>query len=70
MGKGQGSGADSDEKSFVALICAFFFPPIAVAYVDGCGCSLLINIALCCMFWVPAIIHAFWIVLKKNDDAS
>lgn len=70
MGKGQGSGGDTDEKSLVALICALLFPPLAVAYVDGCGCSLLINILLCLMFYLPGIIHAFWIVLKKNDDAS
>ena len=68
MGEGQGTGrGDSDEKSLVALICALFLPPIAVAYVQGCGSDLIINILLTVLGYLPGILHAFWVVLKKNN---
>lgn len=42
-------------------VLAFLLPPIAVLM---CGKPLqaLFNIILCCVFWVPGIIHAFYVV--------
>ena len=47
------------------IILAILIPPVAVALKAGCGKDLLINIPLCFLFWVPAVIHALWVVLKK-----
>lgn len=42
-------------------VLAFLLPPIAVLM---CGKPLqcIFNIILCCIFWVPGVIHAFYIV--------
>ena len=66
QGEGQGSGGE-DGCRLLALIAALFFPPLAIALVDGCGCSLLINILLCLLGYIPGIIHAFYVVLKSQQ---
>jgi len=39
---------------------------VAVALEKGMGKDLLINIILCIFFWVPGIIHAFWVCSSKG----
>jgi len=65
QGEGQGSGGE-DGTRMLALIAALFLPPVAIILVDGCGISLLINILLCCLGYLPGIIHAFYVVLKSQ----
>merc|ERR1712210_201902 len=67
QGEGQGSGGE-DGTRLVALIAALLFPPLGVVIADGCGCGLLINIVLCCLGWLPGIIHAFYVVLKSQGS--
>jgi uncharacterized membrane protein YqaE (UPF0057 family) len=42
-----------------AVVCetilAFIFPPIAVFMVHGCGCSLVLNILLTLLGWIPGV---------------
>lgn len=54
-----------DETSLVALILAFFIPPLGVFIKDGLGVSLLINILLTFLGFVPGIIHALFVILRK-----
>uniref|UniRef100_A0A0K0EHF9 Plasma membrane proteolipid 3 n=1 Tax=Strongyloides stercoralis TaxID=6248 RepID=A0A0K0EHF9_STRER len=54
-------------NDFCMIIVCIIFPPIAVGLVDGCGCQLLINILLCCLGWLPGLIHAFWRTLCVDD---
>ena len=49
----------------VQIILAILVPPVAVFLKAGAGKDLIINIVLCFLFWIPAIIHALWIVLKR-----
>merc|ERR1712080_560263 len=65
QGEGQGSGGE-DGIRMLALIAALFCPPVAIVLVDGCGCSLLINICLTLLGGLPGIIHAFYVVLKSQ----
>jgi len=67
MGEGQGSGKDGDGKSFVALLCALLCPPVAVFFVDGCSCRFFLNIVLTLLFWIPGMLHAFWVILRENE---
>jgi uncharacterized membrane protein YqaE (UPF0057 family) len=53
----------------LSLLCALFFPPIAVLMERGCGCDLLINILLTLLGFIPGMIHAFWIVLQNDSNA-
>ncbi len=54
-----------NETSLVALILAFFLPPIGVAIKDGFGLSLLINIFLTFLGFIPGVIHALFVILRK-----
>ncbi|WP_317932367.1 YqaE/Pmp3 family membrane protein [Halioxenophilus sp. WMMB6] len=46
------------------IILAILLPPLAVFLKKGVGVDLIINIVLCFVFYIPAIIHALWLVTK------
>ncbi|OKL58315.1 hypothetical protein UA08_06538 [Talaromyces atroroseus] len=53
---------------FLAVL-AVFFPPIAVWIKVGlCTADSIINIALCCLGYLPGLIHAWYIILKYPDS--
>lgn len=44
------------------------FPPIGVWVKRGvCGADSLINIALCCLGFLPGLLHAWYIILQNPD---
>jgi uncharacterized membrane protein YqaE (UPF0057 family) len=53
----------SDAK-IVLIILAIILAPLAVFLKKGAGKDLVINILLCFLFYIPAVIHALWIVTK------
>ena len=52
------------DNKLVLIILSIFLPPLAVFLKKGAGKDLIINIVLCFLFFVPAIIHALWLVTK------
>ena len=52
------------DNKLVLIILSIIIPPLAVFFKKGAGKDLVINIILCFVFFVPAIIHALWLVLK------
>jgi uncharacterized membrane protein YqaE (UPF0057 family) len=54
-----------NETSIIAIILAFFLPPLGVAIKDGFRLSFLINILLTFLGFIPGIIHALYVILKK-----
>lgn len=52
------------DNKLVLIILSILLPPLAVALKKGVGKDLLINIVLCFLFWLPAVIHALWISTK------
>ncbi|EEP75841.1 conserved hypothetical protein [Uncinocarpus reesii 1704] len=55
---------------FLGLL-AVLFPPVAVWIKVGiCSADSIINIALCCLGYVPGLLHAWYIILKypEPDD--
>lgn len=51
------------------VIVAVFFPPIPVAIRRGvCSADFFINVALCCLGFLPGLIHAFYIISKYPGD--
>ncbi|KAL2865709.1 putative stress response RCI peptide, partial [Aspergillus lucknowensis] len=59
---------------FLAIL-AVFFPPVSVwVKVGVCTADSIINIALCCLGYVPGLLHAWYIILKypepDYDDPS
>ena len=52
------------DNKIVLIILAILLPPLAVFLKAGAGKHLIINIILCFVFFVPAIIHALWLAMK------
>jgi uncharacterized membrane protein YqaE (UPF0057 family) len=51
---------------FIEVLIALFLPPLAVALRKGLGLQFLINLILCLLFWVPAIVHAVYVVVSED----
>jgi uncharacterized membrane protein YqaE (UPF0057 family) len=57
----------NDDRGLVLLVfLAILLPPVAVFIKDGLGIHLLLNVMLCCLFWIPAVIHAMIVVLATS----
>jgi len=59
--KGKGKGG---VNKIVLIILAIIIAPVAVFLKKGAGKDLVINILLCFLFYIPAVIHALWIITK------
>ncbi|KAJ3158096.1 plasma membrane proteolipid Pmp3 [Geranomyces michiganensis] len=46
------------------FVAAVILPPLGVFMEVGCNSTLLINILLTILGFIPGIIHAFYIILK------
>lgn len=51
-------------NKIVMIILSIFLPPIAVFLKKGVGKDLIINIVLCFVFFIPAVIHSLWLVTR------
>jgi|TARA_R110000782_G_scaffold73091_10_gene146174 uncharacterized membrane protein YqaE (UPF0057 family) len=56
--------ADSEISKLLLVIIAILIPPLAVGLKEGIGGSLIINIILTLIFYVPGLLHALWVVLR------
>lgn len=52
------------ENKVLMVILAILIPPLAVGLKEGIGVHLLLNIVLCFVFVIPAVIRAIWLVLR------
>ncbi|KAL2110265.1 hypothetical protein VUR80DRAFT_1417 [Thermomyces stellatus] len=48
-------------------VLTFFFPPIGVFAVAGCGMDLIINVILTILGFVPGVFHAFYVLYVYYD---
>jgi uncharacterized membrane protein YqaE (UPF0057 family) len=62
--RGDGSPAPDGTTAFIALLLAFFLPPVGVAFKRGIGLALLVNVLLTAFFWFPGSIHAVWVITE------
>lgn len=51
------------ENKLLLVIVAILLPPLAVALKQGVGTSLVINIILTLLFYIPGLIHALMVIL-------
>lgn len=56
--------SDVQTNKLLLVIIAILLPPVAVGIKKGIGLSLVINIVLCLLFYIPGLIHALLVVLK------
>ncbi len=57
----------NDEATFdlVRILIAVFLPPVGVFLEVGIGLHFWLNILLTLFGYVPGIVHAVWVILKK-----
>ena len=49
----------------VRILCAIILPPLGVLLQVGLGLHFWLNILLTLLGYVPGIVHAVWVVLRK-----
>jgi len=47
------------------ILLAIFLPPVGVFLQVGIGLHFWVNILLTLLGYVPGIIHAIWVIVKK-----
>jgi uncharacterized membrane protein YqaE (UPF0057 family) len=47
------------------ILLAIFLPPVGVFLQVGLGLHFWLNILLTLMGYLPGIIHALWVILRK-----
>ena len=49
----------------VRILCAVILPPLGVFLQVGLGLHFWLNILLTLLGYIPGIVHAVWVVLRK-----
>lgn len=49
----------------VRILCAILLPPLGVFLQVGVGLHFWLNILLTLCGYIPGIVHAVWIIVKK-----
>jgi uncharacterized membrane protein YqaE (UPF0057 family) len=53
--------------SLVNIVLAIFLPPVSIFINEGVSATLIINILLTIVGWVPGSIHAVWVLSKRAE---
>jgi len=56
---------EEQNTDLLALIVSIFLPPVGVLLKEGFGVQLVINIILTLLGYIPGIVHALYIILRK-----
>jgi uncharacterized membrane protein YqaE (UPF0057 family) len=54
-----------DKLDLVRILLSIVLPPLGVFLQVGIGLHFWVNILLTLLGYVPGIIHAIWVILKK-----
>lgn len=57
-----------DKEKFmdiIRIIVAILLPPLGVFLQEGIGAQFWINILLTLLGYIPGIIHAIWVIVKR-----
>ncbi len=52
------------------IITGILLPPLGIFLTVGIGPTLLINILLTVLGWLPGSIHALWVIVKHEEKAN
>jgi len=52
------------DNKLVLIVIAILLAPLAVFLKKGAGKDLVINLILCLFFYLPAVLHALWVVTQ------
>lgn len=51
-------------NKLLMVIISILLAPLAVFMMKGAGKDLIINILLCFLGYIPAVLHSLWLALK------
>ena len=54
--------------NILRIILAIFLPPVAAFLTVGLGLQFWLNLILTLIFFVPGMIHALWLVVRKAEE--
>lgn len=54
----------------IRILLGILLPPVGVFLTHGLSTTLVINIALTLLGWVPGVIHAIWAIAKHEEKAN
>lgn len=54
----------------VRFLLGFLVPPLGVFLTVGVGPTLVINILLTVLGWIPGSIHAIWVIAKHDEQLN
>uniref|UniRef100_A0A0K0F5M4 Plasma membrane proteolipid 3 n=1 Tax=Strongyloides venezuelensis TaxID=75913 RepID=A0A0K0F5M4_STRVS len=52
------------------LILVVVFPPLAVLLDDGCDAQFVINVLLTLLFYIPGLVHGFWVCFIREKPQT
>lgn len=55
---------------FARYVLGVLLPPVGIFLTYGFSVTLLINVLLCFLGWIPGIIHAVWAIAKHDELAQ
>jgi uncharacterized membrane protein YqaE (UPF0057 family) len=56
--------------NLLRIILGILVPPLGVFMTVGVGPTLLINILLTVLGWLPGSIHALWVIVKHEERVA
>jgi uncharacterized membrane protein YqaE (UPF0057 family) len=56
--------------NLLRILLGVFLPPLGVFLTVGFGPTLLINILLTLLGWLPGSIHAVWVIVKYGEKMN
>jgi uncharacterized membrane protein YqaE (UPF0057 family) len=56
--------------NLMRIILGLLLPPLGVFMTVGVGSTLIINILLTLLGWLPGSIHALWVITKHEEKIS
>ncbi|MEH1767695.1 YqaE/Pmp3 family membrane protein [Nostoc sp.] len=54
----------------VRFLLGLLVPPLGVFLTVGVGPTLIINILLTVLGWLPGSIHAIWVIAKHDEQVN
>ena len=54
----------------IRILLGILLPPVGVFLTYGFSTTLLINIVLTFLGWIPGVIHAVWAIAKSEEKAN
>ena len=56
--------------NLMRIVLAILLPPLGIFMTVGVGPTLLINILLTLLGWLPGSIHALWVIVKHEEKVA